>query len=143
MPEKLPGDPAAGARLYQAKGCNACHIVRGQGSGYGPELTAIGSRRSAAYLRESLVRPAAAAPDNFLLVEAVDTAGRTHRGIRRNEDSFTIQIQDDARRFHSFRKSGLKDLRRLTGQSPMPASQLSPRELDDMVAYLASLRGAE
>src|SRR5204862_4742915 len=62
--EALPGNTDRGAELYRATGCASCHVVEGQGSGFGPELSEIGARRSAAYLREALVKPAAAAPDN-------------------------------------------------------------------------------
>jgi putative heme-binding domain-containing protein len=141
--EVLPGDAARGGRVYQEKGCAGCHIVSGQGGGYGPDLTETGAKRSAAYLRESVLKPGAGLPDNFLMVEAVAGDGRVTRGIRVNEDSFTIQIKDSNQRFHTFRKGGLKELRRLFDQSPMPSydKQLSQPELDDLVAYLASLRG--
>ena len=33
--------------------------VQGEGEAWGPELTSIGERRSAVYLRESLEKPAA------------------------------------------------------------------------------------
>jgi len=65
------------------------------------------------------------------------------RGIRVNEDSFTIQLRDAGNRFHSFRKSELSSLKKEFGESLMPgyASKFTAAELDDLVAYLASLRG--
>ncbi len=141
-PESLPGDAARGRTVYRDRGCAACHIIRGEGTSFGPELTEIGARRSAAFLRESLVKPAAAAPDGFVFVEAVAASGETVRGIRLNEDSFTIQLRGAAGEFRSFRKLDLKDLRKLTQESPMPAyDTLAASELDDLTAYLASLRG--
>jgi cytochrome c oxidase cbb3-type subunit 3 len=143
-PEPVPGDPARGATLYKAKGCNSCHIVVGQGTGFGPELTAIGARRNAAHLREALVNPAAFVPEDFMLVEAVTTSGSVVRGIRANEDTFTVQIKDMSGRFHSFRKDELKDYRKLRDKSAMPAyDKLSAADLDDLVAYLTTLRGAQ
>jgi cytochrome c oxidase cbb3-type subunit III len=139
--EPLTGNAARGSAIYAAQGCASCHILEGQGRGFGPELTEIGARRSASYLRESLLKPAAAAPDSFLVVEAVTSEGHTVRGVRMNEDSFTIQLKDAALRFHSFRKSELKALRKLPDESPMPACSLPAAELEDLVAYLASLRG--
>jgi putative heme-binding domain-containing protein len=140
--ERLPGDPHRGAQLFQSKGCNFCHIVSGQGVGYGPELTEIGKRRSAAYLRDSMIKPAADIPEAFLLVEVSAPEGKV-RGLRVNEDSFTIQLKDANQAFHSFRKTALKELKKLTEESPMPSyeKRLSTAELDDLVAYLASLRG--
>jgi cytochrome c553 len=52
-------------------------------------------------------------------------------------------VKDLQGKFHSFRKSSLKELRRLKEESPMPSYErlLDAAELDDLVAYLASLRG--
>ena len=63
-------------------------------------------------------------------------------GIRANEDTFTIQIKDSGGRYHSLRKEELKDLRKLRGESPMPAFEgiLSAADMQDLVAYLASQR---
>ncbi|HVO96768.1 MAG TPA: c-type cytochrome [Bryobacteraceae bacterium] len=140
--EKLPGDPVRGEQVYQSKGCAGCHIINGKGEGFGPELSAIGARRNGAHLRQVILHPAAALPEDFVYVAAVTEAG-TVRGIRVNEDSFTIQIKDSLGRFHSLVKSELKDLKKLRGETPMPSFEgaLSAAELDDLVAYLASLKG--
>jgi len=141
--ESLPGNPESGARIYAALGCAGCHIVAGEGNGWGPELTDIGARRNASYLRRTVLQPSASLPEEFLYLSATTAEGRMVRGIRVNEDSFTIQLKDVTGRFFSFRKSDLRDLRRLEGETPMPAfkDRLSNSELDDLVAWLASLRG--
>lgn len=120
-------------------------MIAGVGSGYGPELTDIGSKRNVAYLRESVVSPNASVPENFMLVEAVTADGLTIRGIRMNEDSFTIQIKDSKSAFHSFRKADLRELRKLRNKSLMPSYQadFSDDELTDLTAYLAGLRGKQ
>lgn len=144
-PERLPGNAQRGQAVYQSKGCGSCHIVAGTGAANGPELTSIGAKRNATHLRDSIRTPPANLPDDYLVLEAVTPDGRTVRGIRANEDPFTVQIRDTATEaFHSFRKSALKDLRRLTTQSTMPAyneASLPAAQLEDLVAYLATLRG--
>ena len=141
--ETVPGDAARGARIYAANGCGGCHMVAGQGAGFGPELTAIGARRSAAFLRQTILRPGETLPNGFLYVSAVPVSGVAVRGIRVNEDSFTIQLRDAGGSHHSFRKSELKDLRRLQGETPMPSyeNHIAGADLDDLVAYLAGLKG--
>jgi putative heme-binding domain-containing protein len=141
-PEKLPGDPDRGAKIYQSKGCTGCHIVAGSGQGFGPELSTVGARRSATFLRQTILKPSATLPEGFLFIAATPASGTAVRGIRVNEDAFTLQLKDTRGNFHSFRKSELKELHRLENQTPMPAyeGQLSPAELDDLVAYLASLK---
>ena len=55
----------------------------------------------------------------------------------------SIQIRDLSGGIHSFQKADLKELQRDTGKSPMPSFRgtLSASEVDDLVAYLVSLRG--
>src|SRR3954468_13095949 len=47
------GNAQRGALVYDSSGCRGCHVVDGAGGILGPELTSIGSRRGAAYLREA------------------------------------------------------------------------------------------
>jgi cytochrome c oxidase cbb3-type subunit 3 len=115
--EPVPGDASRGERLYVSKGCGGCHMIAGDGSGYGPELTDVGVKRSLAFLRESIVAPEASVPEGFLLVELVTSSGETIRGIRLNEDTFSIQVKDSSNVIHSFRKADLSELRKLRGKS--------------------------
>ena len=141
---KLSGDPARGRQIYDSKGgCAACHIISGRGGSSGPALTEIGARRSAAHLREALIDPGASVPEGFLVVNIVTRDGRKIRGTRLNEDSFTIQLRDPGNVFHSFRKLDLAELNKEPGVSTMPSYRdaLSASEIDDLVAYLAGLRG--
>ena len=142
--ETVSGNPQRGQEVYQAKGkCGQCHIVNGQGISVGPELTDVGARRSATYLRASLVTPEAAVPDGFLQVRITTKDGRHITGVRINEDTFTIQIRDLSGQTYSFFKQELRDLQKDFGKSPMPGYQntLTASELDDLIAYRASLRG--
>lgn len=141
--EKVPGDPGRGEQLYRTKGgCAQCHVIHGRGGTFGPELTEIGGRRSAAYLREALVDPGKAVPEGFLQVRLVTRDGRRITGVRLGEDTFTIQVRDPEG-LHSFVKQDLKEYQKDPGKSPMPAygNTFSASELDDVVAYLVSLRG--
>ncbi len=135
--QSVNGNVGRGAALFASQGCSGCHIVGGMGTAYGPELTDIGTKRGAAFLGEVLRHP------NGTVFTAVTLSGATVRGVAVNEDSFTIQLKDAQGRFHSFRKSELKELKRKGAESPMPAygDQLSAAEMEDLVAYLTSLRG--
>lgn len=141
--EILPGDSARGKAIYARSGCSACHILAGEGSGYGPELSDVGARRGSARLRGTLQNPAKTIPEIFLLLEATTSSGQAIRGIRLNEDTFSIQFKDQQGRFYSFRKSELRDLKKLRGETPMPpyGSALSAAELDDLINFLAAQRG--
>jgi putative heme-binding domain-containing protein len=142
--EPLPGDAERGKALYEGRGaCSVCHVIGGDGGTLGPDLSAIGMTRGAAYLRESLVSPGETVAQRYVVVRALTRDGREIDGVRVNEDSFTVQVRDAAGKFHSLDKSSLRLLDKKFGESLMQdyASEFSASELDDVVAYLASLRG--
>ena len=67
--------------------------------------------------------------------------GNSVQGVVLNEDSYSIQVMDEEERLLSYAKKNLKEIRR--GQvSAMPTFQddLTESEVDDLVAYLASLK---
>ena len=153
---RIPGDAKRGAAIYKNLACSSCHIVAGEGGNLGPDLTEIGLMRGAVYLREAIVDPGSSLPKGtlavpsrgyaeYLPVRIVTREGGEVRGIRVNEDAFTIQVRDAAGKFYSLRKSELELLDKQTGMSMMPslASRLTAPQLADLVAYLSSLRGAE
>jgi putative heme-binding domain-containing protein len=142
----VPGDAMRGSGIYAGKGnCAGCHSIHGEGGVAGPDLSAIGESRSAAYLRESLVNPGAAVPEGYLLITVVPNGGPRVTGVRVNEDSFSLQIRDSDGRSYSFWKKDVAQVMKQPGKSPMPSyqGQLSDAELTDLVAYLASLKEAK
>jgi cytochrome c oxidase cbb3-type subunit 3 len=143
--DPVPGDAAHGAEIYARSACSTCHMLNASGSSYGPDLTAIGERRSPSFLAKILAKPSDGLPEDFLFVRATTSSGQTIEGLRANEDSFTIQIKDPSGRFHSFRKSQLSNLQKLRGETPMPsfAATLPPHDLQDLVAFLAAQRGPQ
>ena len=147
IPSKaLPGNAVAGAAIIRGKGaCAACHTIAGSGGISAPDLSDIGGRRSPAYLRESLTNPGASVPDGYLLVTLTPKSGGSVTGVRVGEDSFSIQIRNDAGRYFSFWKDELAQIDKQRGKSPMPSyrDRLSAEELTDVVAYLASLKEAK
>ena len=142
----LPGNRTRGQEIYAGKGgCARCHTINGQGGAFGPDLTGIGSRRSAAHLTASILDPAADIPPGFLLINAVSAAsGRTTIGARVNEDTFSVQLRDASGTLHSFWKTELRQLRKEPGKTGMPSFRgaLTAAELEDVVAYLAGLEDA-
>ena len=139
----VPGHPAAGEKLFAGKGgCMKCHMIRGEGGRLGPDLTSIGSLRSPAHLRASILRPDEEISPAYWAVEAVDQIGTVHSGIRLNEDTYSIQMLDVNENLHSFAKKDLPTLTVDRKKSRMPgyAGAFTAAELDDLVAYLYSLQ---
>ena len=149
------GDRALGETLFfGAQRCSSCHIVNGRGGRLGPELSTVGSARSRAYLVESIRQPGRQLTQNqafggdvtlkYDTVTAVTADDRTIVGVPMNEDTFTLQLMDASERVHSLDKKTLKSVRH-ENRSLMPAydtSRLSNPDLDNLVAYLQSLRTA-
>jgi putative heme-binding domain-containing protein len=140
--DSSPGDPAAGAIVYQRNGCVACHAIGGQGGFVGPDLTDIGARRAVRHLRQSIVEPSADIPLDFRSIAVSDKTGKSISGIHLNEDEYSVHLRDLSGNLRSFMKSDLAQVQ-LPRQSLMPAyPQLSAGDLENLVAYLASLRPA-
>jgi putative heme-binding domain-containing protein len=151
----IAGSPEKGKAVYQRSGCSSCHIIDGEGGNLGPELSSVGAHRAPDYLRQAIVDPAAALPrgtmpipgrglNEFLPIRVVTRDGREVRGIRVNEDSFTIQVRDASDQLYSFRKVDLQTLDKELGKSLMPdyKARILGADLDDLVAYLHSMGGA-
>jgi len=149
------GDKAKGAAVYEGNGCATCHTIAGQGGSLGPELTLIGGARQPDALRQSLIDPGNSLPATaanrdrgkwvlYTIFRAVQKDGHTVEGMRVSESTFAIVLEDEKGTFHSLSKDSLKSLEKVPGKSYMPSFKdtLSAAQLDDLVAYLSSLRDA-
>lgn len=141
----VSGEPQKGSQVFHGKGgCLSCHALGTAGGHLGPALTDVAIRRSATYLRGKLRDPGNEIPDTFRAVSVRTRSGQQISGVRLNEDTYSIQLRDLAGKIHSFSKNDLSDLR-VERKTLMPAyaSKLSAAELDDLVAYLSTLRGQQ
>lgn len=131
-------------------------MIAGQGGSIGPELSRIGAMRGATNLKARLLNPGKDLPQvgdgpfgnrwtQYLMFRAVDKDGSVVEGVRVGEDSFTIVLKDATGRFHGFWKPDLRSLEKEPGKSFMPSFKdtLSASQMDDLVAYLMTLNGAQ
>ena len=151
------GDAAAGASIFFGKAdCASCHEVNGRGGISGPDLSGA-ARLSAAALRQKILDPnsepasggtgrgrgfGATAPSAPVTVIAKTKDGKEIRGVRRNEDTFTLQLVDAAGQLHLLDKLTLASVT-TQNTSMMPAdygTRLTSAEVDDVVAYLRTLQ---
>jgi putative heme-binding domain-containing protein len=137
------GNIAQGRAVFEGKGgCTKCHRVGRVGSHVGPNLTDIGSVRSAGSLQRSLIEPTSQMMPVNRPVRLVTKDGTVINGRRLNEDTYSIQVMDDRERLHSVLKSDLREFT-IVKTSPMPSYKgtLTSEELSDLLGYLLSLKG--
>lgn len=136
------GNAENGATLFREK-CSGCHRVNGMGGRLGPDLSRVGIARSrdriVTAIRRSLEEPG----PGYEPVVLTPLEGAPIRGVKKNEDMFSVQILDTTERIQGYEKDKMKSV--VDGaRSLMPAfgpDQLSESELDDLVRYLLTLRG--
>jgi len=137
------GDAANGERIFRGN-CNGCHRVNGRGGVLGPDLSRIGSARPRAGLQSKIRGSADFIRPGYEPVTLVTKDGERIRGVRKNEDEFSIQIMDARERLQGYLKANLAEFT-TDRQSLMPVygpDRLGDHDLDDLLRYLTSLRGA-
>jgi putative heme-binding domain-containing protein len=142
--ETPTGSVENGQRLFAAQ-CASCHRVAGRGGRIGPDLTRVGVARSRAALIREIRTPSEWIPPNFETVTVVTKDGQRIRGVKKNEDPFSIQVMDTRERIQGYLKANLQDLT-YEKTSLMPtfaAARLNDSDLNDLVGYLSTLRGAD
>jgi len=137
------GNPQRGRALFEGKGeCAGCHRVNGKGPRLAPDLSDIGAIRTASSLQRSLLQPTESLLPINRPVRVVMKDGRTLKGRRLNEDTYSVQIIDAQERLLSLEKTDIKQLVvETTASMPSYQGRLTPDELADLLGYLASLRG--
>lgn len=140
-PQKVAGDAAKGQAAFD-KQCRGCHMVKGSGGVMGPDLSDIGLRRSPANLKSSIVEPDANLVAGWQGITVKTKDGKSVRGIKLNEDMLTIHVRTADGKIQSIAKNQTSGIERAGAKSTMPAfKQLPAADLDNLIAYLFTLRG--
>ncbi len=136
----LPGNADKGRELFFGSGqCGECHMVNGRGGFLGADLSGYGGGHSAAKIRAAIVAPDENQMPRRGTVSVVTQTGEKYRGIIRNEDNFSLQMQTPDARFHLFDKADLAKIDH-ESRSLMPADygrKLSGSDLDDLIKFLS------
>ncbi len=140
------GDAARGREIFvnnAAAQCVRCHAVNGQGGVAGPDLTKVGERNPVAtrdYLLESIVLPSAKIAVGFATVTLTLADGRVVAGTVLAEDKtcVTVQTPDGKKQVVPLDEIDA----RTAPVSAMPSAEraLTPREMRDLIEYLATLK---
>ena len=155
------GNAVAGEAIFFGKGaCATCHDINGRGGAVGPDLSAAG-QLPVATIRQAILDPNAmpqpaggqrgggrgggrGGPARPVTVVVKQRDGREVRGIRRSEDTFSLQLVDATGRLHFIDKMAVAGVR-IDPASLMPAykDKLSEEEVANLVAYLAAQRARD
>src|SRR5262249_19856037 len=102
-----------------------------------------GARSRAALVRK-IRTPSEVITPGYEPVTLVLKDGRRLRGVRKNDDLFSIQIMDQSERIQGYVKADLQQVI-YEKQSMMPAfgtERIGADDLDNLISYLTTLRGA-
>lgn len=145
------GDPARGRGIFTGKGgCAACHRAEGAGGTTGPDLSAAGAVRNSPFgpvppdtlaLERAILDPNAEMSPDYRVFQVTPKTGASVRGTLLNQDTFSVQMHDQAKNLRSFQKSDLKEHGFLPSPMPSYQSRLTPQEVADVVSYLLTLKG--
>jgi cytochrome c oxidase cbb3-type subunit III len=150
------GDPQKGKAIYESNGCSSCHTIDARGGDIGPDLSHIGAQRSIVTLEKTLTDPGSNLPLDtslqersaypaYMMYRAVKKDGKVVEGMRVDEDSFTMQLRDSSGHIQSIQKFEVQKIEPEPRKSFMPSykDKLSATQINDLVAYLSSLGGAQ
>jgi PQQ-dependent dehydrogenase (methanol/ethanol family) len=166
--ETVAGDAEAGRTVFEAKAkCIDCHEVNGRGTPVGPDLSAAGNL-PVEQIQAKILNPnepfaggrgatpgggrggrgarggrRSGAQGGVVVVTMLD--GVEYRGIRRNEDVFSLQTIDLNGKLRLLEKSQIRQMRVET-KSLMPddyGSRLTEADIRNLVAYLKTLHGSD
>ena len=134
-----PGNQSRGRAVFN-RTCLACHRLYDAGGDVGPDLTGS-DRATADYILENVLDPSAAVSRDYALINVATTDGRIISGIIREQNTSALVVQTANERLVLPRED-LEAIKPST-ISMMPEGQLerlSPQEIRDLFAYLASTK---
>ena len=136
----LPGSIDAGAALFEAGECGSCHKVGGHGGRLGPDLSTVAQRRTPAQLHSDLTAPDAEVRPRWWTLRVTRNDGSVVQGTRMGEDTFTVRMMDADENLRAFTKRDVQSVETIKSSTMPSQASLTPAQLDDLVAYLSSLR---
>jgi hypothetical protein len=136
-------DISNGRQSFIAASCFACHRVKGEGGGTGPDLTAVTRRFSTRDILEAIIEPSKVISDQygFSVIQKNDGTQLHGRVVNYYGDSIGIQTNSlDAANIMRVPRNEITSLES-SPVSPMPPgllSTLSKEDILDLLAYLHS-----
>jgi len=136
------GDASHGKTLVESNGCFDCHRIGDRGSRLGPNLSDIGTRRTADRLQKSMVAPDEEVLFENRFVRVVTKDGTSITGRLLNQDAMSVQLMNQKEELKTYLRANIREYT-ILDKGLMPSSQgkLTDQQVSDIVAYLGSLKG--
>ena len=117
-PSPPRGNAGAGENVFVTN-CLGCHRVGERGGHLGPDLSRIGTARARAAMARQIRGTVADFRTGYEPVTLTTPGGQQIRGVKKNEDLFSVQIMDTRERIQGYLR---EDMRAVTNekQSAMP-----------------------
>ncbi|MEE3230740.1 MAG: c-type cytochrome, partial [Planctomycetota bacterium] len=138
-------DAARGKGLFQKARCNTCHIVRGEGTDFGPELSDIGTKLTSPQLFAAILNPSQTISLGYEGVTIGLKNGTVLSGFVTSESETSLGLRIQGGLLKDLFKADIRT-RKAMGLSLMPAAidaTLAPQDLVDLVGWLKTLRNNE
>jgi quinoprotein glucose dehydrogenase len=136
------GSADAGRRLFHTHAqaqCSKCHALKMSDKQVGPSLEGVGARQSRAYLLQSIIAPQAVIVPGYGVITLALKDGSSISGMlmAESEDAITVKLPNGDTQTIS--RSRIDASTAPIGTMPDLSSVLTPRQIRDLVAFLASL----
>jgi putative heme-binding domain-containing protein len=137
------GDFERGKMIFSAVLCSRCHMIQGEGSDIGPDLTQLASRFSTQDILDAIIMPDKAISDQYASTIYTLKDGESVLGRQMNEDANFYYIAQNPFDQKTIRKVAKKQVASTKISSvsimlPGLINGLNPSELRDLIAYLKS-----
>ena len=141
---KRQGNIENGARVFTnaTPGCSSCHVIRGQGTDLGPNLSEIGTKLGKDALYEAILEPSSGISFGFEAFNIALKSGDEAYGLIASETADEVTVKAAGGILTRIKKAEIVS-RQASKLSLMPSglqAAMSTQELVDLVEYLSSLQ---
>lgn len=145
LDRRLVGDPIKGQVLFAQRGCQQCHSIDAATITLGPDLKNVGATLSVAGLRQSLEQPGISVKTDYDAYQVTTTDGERMVGRLLATSSDSVQLISAGSAPVTLPRKQIEQLEPLATSLMPPGllAGLDPQAVNDLLAYLQTLRGDE